>query len=45
MHEFFLEQDLVLKEGIGEAELATCMKVLSRIQAKCRSNEQVFAVG
>lgn len=39
MHEFFLEQDLVLKEGIGEAELATCMKVLSRIQAKCRSNE------
>jgi len=44
MHEFFLEQDVVLKEGINEAELAVCMKVLSKIQQKCRSNEHMFAV-
>ena len=45
MHEFFLEQDTTLKEGIGEAELSICMKVLSRIQFKCRSNEQMFVAG
>ena len=45
MHEFFLEQDETLKEGFDEAELAMCMKVLSKIQAKCRASErQLFAV-
>jgi len=36
MHEIFLGQDVVLKEGINENELKTCMGVLSRIQQKCR---------
>ncbi len=44
MHDFFLEQDSVLKEGISEAELSTCMRVLSRVQVKSRSAEQLFAV-
>lgn len=45
MHEFFLEQDVTLKDGFDETELATCMKVLSKIQAKCRASErQLFAV-
>jgi DNA-binding MarR family transcriptional regulator len=46
MHEYFLEQDEALKEGFDEGELAVCMKVLSKIQAKCRASErQVFAIG
>ena len=44
MHEFFLEQDVALKEGIDEAELETCIKVLSKIQYRCRTNETMFAV-
>lgn len=44
MHEFFLDQDLALKEGIGEDELQTCMKVLSKIKRKCRANETMLAV-
>ena len=45
MHEFFLEQDVALKEGIDEGELATCIKVLSKIQGRCRAaSEQMFAV-
>lgn len=44
MHEFFLEQDVVLKEGIDESELAVCLKVLSKIQAKCRASERMLAV-
>lgn len=43
MHEYFLEKDISLKEGISEQELAICMKVLDRIQQKCRSQEPVFA--
>ncbi|HOZ76537.1 MAG TPA: MarR family transcriptional regulator [Ferruginibacter sp.] len=44
MHEFFLEQDVALKEGIEESELAICLKVLSKIQVKCRAGERLFAV-
>lgn len=36
MHEIFLGQDILLKEGIAEEELNTCMRVLSKIQQKCR---------
>lgn len=36
MHEIFLGQDNVLKEGISEEELKTCMEVLCKIQRKCR---------
>jgi DNA-binding MarR family transcriptional regulator len=36
MHNRFLEQDLVLKEGITEKDLDTCMCVLSKIQQKCK---------
>jgi DNA-binding MarR family transcriptional regulator len=36
MHEIFLKQDIVLKEGISEEELRTCMGVLCKIQQKCR---------
>ena len=43
MHEYFLEKDISLKEGISEQELAVCMKVLDRIQQKCRSQEPAFA--
>jgi DNA-binding MarR family transcriptional regulator len=35
MHQKFLGQDVLLKEGITEEELATCMCVLSKIQRKC----------
>ena len=41
MHEFFMGQDVVLKDGISEEELTICMKVLSKIQHKCRSSEPV----
>jgi MarR family transcriptional repressor of mepA len=44
MHEIFLEQDVALKDGINEAELEVCMKVLSKIQHKCRTAEPMFAV-
>lgn len=44
MHEFFLDQDVALKEGIDEGELASCLKVLSKIQAKCRASERMLAV-
>lgn len=45
MHDYFLEQDEALKEGFDESELAICMKVLTKIQAKCRVSErQMFAV-
>ena len=45
MHEFFLGQDVVLKDGITERELEICMKVLSKIKDKCRSAEHIYAVG
>ena len=44
MHEFFLEQDVALKEGINEEELQTCMRVLSKIKKRCRTNESMMAV-
>ncbi len=43
MHEFFLGQDVVLKDGITDKELETCIRVLSRIQQKCRITDNVFA--
>ena len=45
MHEFFLEKDGELKDGINESELETCMRVLAKIRRKCRGIEPVFAVG
>ena len=36
MHHNFLERDLVLKSGINEKDLETCMCVLSKIQQKCK---------
>ena len=36
MHENFLERDEVLKQGIDEKDLQTCMFVLSKIQKKCK---------
>ena len=36
MHDNFLERDLILKEGIEQEELETCMHVLSKIQQKCK---------
>ncbi len=35
MHQKFLGQDVLLKEGITEDELQTCMCVLNKIQRKC----------
>ena len=35
MHQKFLGQDVLLKEGITDDELQTCMCVLSKIQRKC----------
>ena len=43
MHECFLEKDISLKDGFTEEELFTCLKVLTRIQQKCRVQEPVFA--
>jgi len=36
MHLNFLERDEILKEGINEKDLETCMCVLSQIQKKCK---------
>ena len=36
MHEIFLRQDLVLKGGITEEDLNTCMKVLGVVHDKCK---------
>lgn len=36
MHDNFLEKDLVLKEGIDQRELESCISVLSKIQSKCK---------
>lgn len=40
MHQKFLGQDVLLKEGITEDELATCMCVLSKIQRKCSTSSR-----
>ena len=36
MHGKFLGQDGILKEGINEKDLETCMYVLAKIQEKCK---------
>ena len=36
MHVNFLERDQILKQGIDQQELETCMLVLSKIQQKCK---------
>jgi len=36
MHEIFLRQDVVLKDGISEGELDTCIKVLGIVHDKCK---------
>ena len=36
MHENFLERDQLLKAGIDNKDLETCMCVLSQIQKKCK---------
>lgn len=36
MHENFLQRDQILKQGINQQELETCMCVLSKIQQKCK---------
>src|ERR1700712_112100 len=36
MHDNFLERDQVLKQGIDQKDLETCMFVLSKIQKKCK---------
>ena len=36
MHEIFLGQETLLKDGITEEELETCLSVLNKIQQKCR---------
>lgn len=36
MHEIFLQEDVVLKAGIDEKALETCLKVLEKVQHKCR---------
>ena len=36
MHSKFLGQDGILKEGINEDDVQTCMKVLNKIQEKCK---------
>ena len=36
MHSKFLGQDGILKEGINEKDVETCMTVLGKIQEKCK---------
>ncbi|MDB5275876.1 MAG: MarR family transcriptional regulator [Ferruginibacter sp.] len=36
MHGKFLGQDGILKEGISEKDVETCMDVLAKIQEKCK---------
>ena len=36
VHNIFLEEDEVLKQGIDQKDLDTCMCVLSKIQKKCK---------
>jgi DNA-binding MarR family transcriptional regulator len=36
MHSKFLGQDGILKEGISETDVETCMYVLAKIQEKCK---------
>ena len=36
MHNIFMEEDQILKQGIAQEDLNTCMCVLSKIQKKCK---------
>jgi len=36
MHNVFMEEDKILKQGIAQEDLDTCMCVLSKIQQKCK---------
>jgi DNA-binding MarR family transcriptional regulator len=36
MHNVFMEEDQILKQGIAQKDLETCMCVLSKIQQKCK---------
>jgi DNA-binding MarR family transcriptional regulator len=36
MHNIFMEEDQILKQGIAQEDLDTCMCVLSKIQKKCK---------
>jgi DNA-binding MarR family transcriptional regulator len=36
VHNIFLEEDEVLKQGIDQKDLDTCMCVLAKIQKKCK---------
>jgi len=36
MHNVFMDEDQILKQGIAQADLDTCMCVLSKIQQKCK---------
>jgi DNA-binding MarR family transcriptional regulator len=36
MHQIFMKEDEVLKRGIDQKDLDTCMYVLSKIQKKCK---------
>jgi len=36
MHNVFMEEDNILKQGIAQEDLDTCMCVLSKIQQKCK---------
>lgn len=36
MHENFMERDQILKQGIDQQDLETCIDVLSKIQQKCK---------
>jgi DNA-binding MarR family transcriptional regulator len=36
MHQIFMKEDEVLKRGIDQKDLDTCMCVLSKIQKKCK---------
>jgi MarR family transcriptional repressor of mepA len=36
MHEIFLRQDIILKQGISELDIATCMRVMAIVHEKCK---------
>lgn len=36
MHEIFLRQDVILKQGISESDIATCMRVMEIVHEKCK---------
>lgn len=36
MHEIFLRQDVILKQGISESDIATCLRVMEIVHKKCK---------